>query len=97
MAEKIICPVCKGGKDRHKCVACKGEGFLTAPKPNKSVYDKDGRMKKAAHSLRDYGYTLREIASILGYKHPQSIANLLNKNSKFSLLVLISPLFILIV
>lgn len=81
MAEKIVCPVCNGGKERKSCVACKGVGFLTAPKPPKSVYDKDGRMKAAAHVLRNAGYTLREIAAILGYKGPQSIAHLLNKKS----------------
>lgn len=80
--EKIVCPVCRGGKNRHRCLACKGEGWLKPPKPNNAIYDKDGERKKAAQALRDYGYTLREIASILGYNHPQSIANLLNKVSK---------------
>jgi hypothetical protein len=81
MTSKIKCPVCLGGKNKHRCNACKGEGLLKPPKPNNSIYDTDGENKKTAHILKDYGYTLREIAAILGYNHPQSIANLLNKKS----------------
>lgn len=32
---------------------------------------------QAAKSLREQGYTIREIAATLGYKHPGSISNLL--------------------
>lgn len=79
--EKIICPVCRGGKFQQRCPACHGKGKLNQPKTNNAIYDRDGENKKAAQALRDYGYTLREIAEMLGYKHPQSIANLLNKKS----------------
>lgn len=34
---------------------------------------------KIAHQLRAEGYTIRQIAATLGYKHPGSITNLLNK------------------
>lgn len=34
---------------------------------------------KIAKRLRKRGHTIREIAQILGYKHPGSITNLLNK------------------
>lgn len=34
---------------------------------------------KIAHQLRSEGYTIRQIAAALGYKHPGSITNLLNK------------------
>ena len=61
------------------CAACKGLGKLTPPKPKNGKRDTDGLMKSAATILRDYGYTLREIAEILGYNHPQSIQSLLNK------------------
>lgn len=34
-----------------------------------------------AKDLRDNDFTIREIAKIMGYKHPGSISHLLNKNS----------------
>jgi hypothetical protein len=77
--EKIKCPVCRGGKNKYRCLACKGEGLLNPPKPSHAIYDTDGERKNAAEALRNYGYTLREIAGILGYNHPQSIQSLLNK------------------
>lgn len=77
---KITCPVCLG-KKKEGCPACKGEGKLIPPNPKNGKRDVGGRMKDAATALRDYGYTLREIAEILGYNHPQSIQNLLNKQS----------------
>jgi hypothetical protein len=81
MKNKIVCPVCRG---RYKnCAACKGTGKLNPPKPKNYKKDQDGEMKSAATILRDYGYTLREIAEILGYHHPQSIQNLLNKKPKY--------------
>lgn len=79
--KKIKCPVCLGGKNKYRCLACKGEGLLMPPKPNNKIYDTDGERKKAAQVLRDYGYTLREIAAIMGYNHPQSIQSLLNKEA----------------
>jgi hypothetical protein len=81
MKNKIVCPVCIGGKNKHRCLACKGTGWINPPKPNHAVYDKDGERKKAAEALRHYGYPLREIAEILGYKHPQSIKSLLDKST----------------
>lgn len=77
MPKKIKCPVCLA--KRSDCIACNGSGTLYAPKQSNYKKDEDGRNKAAAHILRDYGYTLREIAEILGYHHPQSIKNLLDK------------------
>ena len=77
MKNIIVCPACKG--KNKLCVACKGKGKLKPPKPNHSIRDTDGKNKEAATKLRKAGYTLREIAEILGYKHPQSIQSLLNK------------------
>jgi hypothetical protein len=37
---------------------------------------------KIAVSLKKKGHTIREIAKILGYKHPGSISHLLNKTTK---------------
>jgi len=76
--KKIKCPVCKGKNKR--CIACKGKGELIAPKPNNWKIDVDGKNRKAAIKLRKANYNLREIAKILGYRHPQSIQHLLNKN-----------------
>jgi len=75
--EVIKCVVCNG-RDK-KCVACKGVGKIKPPKPNQYIKDIDGKMSKGAKKLRARGYTLREIASILRYKHPQSVQHLLNK------------------
>lgn len=74
---KIKCVVCKG-KDKQ-CPACKGTGKLNPPKVAAYKKDEDGSMKASAHALREHGYKLREIAEILGYKNPQSIVHLLNK------------------
>jgi len=40
--------------------------------------DKSGIAKR----LREYGHTIREIAEIMGYKHPGSISHLLDKKEK---------------
>lgn len=77
MQKKIKCPVCLG-KDRN-CVACGGTGKIQPPKPKNYKKDEGGKFSEAAKRLSDCGYTLREIAEILGYKHPQSIQSLLSK------------------
>lgn len=41
------------------------------------LYRNKSHHKIAALSLREQGYTIREIAKILGYKHPGSITHLL--------------------
>lgn len=66
--KNVICPVCKG--DGHFKPPKKGTG--------KQV-DIDGRFSYAAKALRNDGYTIRQIAKILGFKNPGSISNLLNK------------------
>lgn len=76
--KKIICVVCRGRKS--DCVACNGTGKINPPKPKNYKKDTDGAMKSAATIMRDYGYTLREIAETLGYKNPQSIQWLLEKS-----------------
>jgi hypothetical protein len=78
--KKIKCPVCLG-KEKD-CLACHGTGKVNPPKPKNYKRDVDGQNKATAHILSDYGYTLREIAEMLGYKHPQSIKNLLDKKLK---------------
>lgn len=63
------------------CPACKGTGKLPPPK-EKVKQDPDGRMAHAASALKEKGYTVREIAAILGYKNPGSISHLLGKSTK---------------
>lgn len=79
--EKIICVVCSG--KNKKCVACNGTGKIIAPaKKYIGKKDPDGKIGLAAIKLRKASYTLREIASILGYKGPQSVAHLINRANK---------------
>lgn len=60
-----------------KCPVCKGKGKLNDPK---SSFDR----KKATKILRDNGFSLRDIMTLLGYKSPRSVTkNLedLNENA----------------
>lgn len=60
---KIICP------------CCEGSGVLTkVPFEMASDY-----VSKKAKNLKKAGFSLREIAEMLGYKYPNSIVHLLNK------------------
>ena len=60
------------------CPVCGGNGQLEAPK-GKTKQDPDGRFAHAAKALKAEGYTVREIARLLGYKHPGSVSHLLSK------------------
>jgi len=55
-----------------KCPLCNGTGKI-----NVAVKPLASDNKKAASRLREKGYTIREIAKALGYKHPGSISHLL--------------------
>jgi AraC-like DNA-binding protein len=67
----------------HKidCPVCNGTGRIDKP-AHLIKLDLDGKVAAAAQSLRKEGYTIREIAKVLGYKHPGSISHLLSKNHK---------------
>ncbi len=54
-----------------KCPACKGKGELINPKHIKID------LKKVVRILKDNGYSIRQIALILGYKSHGSVQNLL--------------------
>lgn len=47
-----------------------------------SEYKNSQLHPQVAKSLKKKGYTVREIAKMLGYKHPGSITHLLKKKSK---------------
>jgi hypothetical protein len=55
-----------------KCPICKGSGHL--PEPHKVGRDKTEERKAMAKTLRDAGYSIRQIQKFLGYKSPRSIA-----------------------
>lgn len=65
--------------NKIKCPACNGCGFIKPVKPKNRIKDEGGKMSTSAKRLSKKGYTLREIADMLGYKHPQSIQHLLDK------------------
>jgi uncharacterized protein YbaR (Trm112 family) len=57
------------------CPMCKGAGKIKfTPKVPIQVRNEHKRLAK---ELRNYGFRIREIASLLGYQHPGSITNLL--------------------
>lgn len=58
-------------EEEIKCPACSGTGKL---KVSVSYTD---TLRPVAKKLRIEGYTIREIAAMLGFKHPGSITNLL--------------------
>jgi hypothetical protein len=58
-------------KTMVKCPTCNGHGLIEV----KLSYTDTN--KPLAKALRSKGYTFREIAKMLGYKHPGSISNLL--------------------
>lgn len=59
-----------------KCPLCDGKGHLVViikPKIDSKS------LSKVAKKMRDMGFTIRQIASAMGYEHPGSISHLLNK------------------
>lgn len=55
-----------------KCPICCGKGHL--PEPRKVERDRTTERKKMAKTLRDAGYSIRQIQEFLGYKSPRSVA-----------------------
>jgi hypothetical protein len=65
------------GQEKCKCPTCGGAGVI-----DKIVIRPIGMTdtnRPLAKKLRKKGFTIRQIASMLGYKNPGSITNLLNK------------------
>ena len=64
-------------KQKDKCPVCKGTGEIHGP--NESIRDRQKRRSEIANKLRDTGYSIREIAALMGYKSPNSVFILLEK------------------
>jgi hypothetical protein len=62
-----------------KCPICKGKGCLSDPR--KVGRDRTAEKKAMAKTLRDAGYSIRQIQEFLGYKSPRSIALFLESNT----------------
>ena len=63
---------------KHKCPACKGTGELDVL-PRHIEDNQFGMKQLVAETLTEKGYSLRQIAKILGYKSPRSVQYLLEK------------------
>jgi hypothetical protein len=60
-----------------KCPICTGTGNL--PKPNKIARDRAEEKKAMAKTLRDNGYSLRQIQDFIGWKSVRSVVEALEK------------------
>lgn len=63
-------------KNVCKCPTCGGTGQIEI------AISYTDTNRPLAHKLKKEGKTIREIAKLLGYKHPGSITNLLSKKPK---------------
>lgn len=54
-----------------KCPICKGKGDL--PEPRSTQRDKAAERRRMVRILRDAGYSIRQIADLIGYKSPRSV------------------------
>lgn len=60
-----------------KCPICKGKGCL--PKPHQHKRDLTAERRKMAKTLRDAGYSLRQIRDCIGWKSVRSVTQTLEK------------------
>jgi hypothetical protein len=63
-------------KQEVKCPVCKGHG--TIEKAGKTIESRQRRRKDIAQKLRSEGYTIREIAALMGYSSPSTVHGILN-------------------
>lgn len=54
------------------CPVCNGTGCL--PEPHEHGRNRSAEKKAMAKTLRDAGYSIRQIQELLGYKSPRSVA-----------------------
>mgnify|MGYP001613475395 CR=1 FL=1 len=57
----------------HKCPICNGRGTLDAPRHGNDLAGK----KIMARALHQSGYSLRQIAALVGWKSPRSVVEAL--------------------
>ena len=60
---------------KETCICCNGKGYIIRIKPIKISLKTVLKVKK----LYSQGLSLREIGKQTGYKHAQSIKNIINK------------------
>lgn len=62
--------------EKHKCPLCEGEGHITV-----EIRPKIDHKKRAsiAKKMKGMGFTVRQIAAAMGFKHPGSVSHLLNR------------------
>jgi hypothetical protein len=63
------------------CPLCKGEGFYTPVTLEQRHIEKRFRLTQAK-KYRDMGFSIREIAKIMGYGSPRSVQVLLKTKNK---------------
>ena len=63
-------------KETQKCPVCHGSGEID--KAGSKTASRQRRKKNIARALRKEGYTIREIAALMGYKSPSQVHGLLN-------------------
>jgi hypothetical protein len=54
-----------------QCPICEGKGVIEAPYQN--ARDECQERREMARTLREAGYSIRQIARALGYKSPRSV------------------------
>jgi DNA-binding transcriptional MerR regulator len=62
----------------ERCPICKGTGKL--PKPRKVVRDRQEERRSMAKTLRDAGYSMRQIQDFLGWKSVRSVSYALSRS-----------------
>lgn len=64
-------------QQKVKCSVCNGTGELSPP--NNTIKERQARRAGIANKLRKEGYSIREIAALMGYSSPNSVFVLLDK------------------
>lgn len=67
-------------KEKVNCPVCKGHGKID--KAGKTVDARRRRRKDIAEKLRSEGYSIREIAALMGYKSPSTVDWILKGGKK---------------
>lgn len=60
----------------RKCPCCNGSGMVADPVTEKQKARED--RQTTAIMLQKQGYTIRQIAGVMGFKNPGSVSNLLD-------------------
>ena len=66
---------------KQQCPVCRGKGELQLPKIKLNYYKIEIDPQKVAIELNKLGYSMREIAQIMGFNSPGSVKHLLDKST----------------